>query len=174
MMTSKQRKLDIVVRELADAMRASFQRSLRVELDGAELREALNWAAARGECFEEHFRALDRLAMVLIKGQHYREAAIVSRCAIELMDGVRAVPLDGPSILQVRSYLLAKMAHAASHSAMFSDALKADKALGEALISVLRSEVDFPVDKGGIAALVKHLVSNTCAPKVPLLLTHQA
>ena len=170
------RPLAEVIADLGRTMQSLYVRCSQMHVDGAgqELWHACNQACVRRDSMSDHFSALDNLAHVLLKNQFYADSAVVTRCALELIAGVRAAPLDDSSILVIRAYLLAKHAHACSHTAKFSAAIKADAELGQALMAALRSDVDFPVFHGGIAALVDHLVKNTCAAPERILLTYPA
>jgi hypothetical protein len=168
-MTAKAKKsLVEIIRELSAAMQVAYGKALKSPYDCRDLLAQIRRASTPAESFVAHFQALDALALSLIGVGMYREAARVTGCALKLLNGVHAAPLDGPEVLIVHCYLLAKHSHASSLIGDFVAVMEVDQHLGRALMAVLRSEADFPVRDGGINALVKHLETATCAAKIPL------
>ncbi|MBX9573334.1 MAG: hypothetical protein K2X77_30825 [Candidatus Obscuribacterales bacterium] len=166
----KIRPLAEIINDLASRMRLIASRRPYSRRSQVDLTQALHAAGIRGEAMADHWRSLDRLARELICNQYHADAAVVAGCALELIRSVRAVALDDASLLSLRCHLLAKLAHAASRCGKFNESMDADRQLGLELMAVLRSDADFPVKQGGIAALVDYLVTETCAPPLPALL----
>ena len=170
MTNTKIRPLAEIINDLASRMKLIATRSASTPRAQVDLVHAMQASTWKGESMNDHWLALDRLACELVRNQFYADAAVVAGCALELIRSVRAVALEDSSLLILRCHLLAKLAHAASRSGKFSESMDADRQLGSELIAVLRSDADFPVKSGGIAALVDHLVTQTCAPALPKLI----
>lgn len=168
--STKIRPLAEIINDLASCVKLAGTLRPHSPRAQVELTQALQAATWKGECMMDHWLALDRLACELVSNQYYAEATTVARCALELIRSVRAVALEDASLLVLRCHLLAKLAHAGSRAGKFNVSLDADRQLGAELISVLRSGADFPVETGGIAALVDHLATQTCAPPLPKLI----
>lgn len=169
--STKIRPLAEIINDLASCVKHAATLRPHSPRAQVELTQALQAATWKGESMMDHWLALDRLASQLISNQYNCEAATVSRCALDLICSVRAIALEDASLLVLRCHLLAKLAHAGSRAGKFSESLDADRQLGAELISVLRSGADFPVQLGGIAALVDYLATQTCAPPLPKLIT---
>lgn len=169
--SNKIRPLAEIINDLASCVKHAGTLRPHSPRAQAGLMQALQAATWKGECMMDHWLALDRLACELISNQNFAQATTVACCALDLIRSVRAVALDDASLLILRCHLLAKLAHAGSRAGMFNVSLAADGQLGAELISVLRSGADFPVKTGGIAALVDHLATQTCAPPLPKLIT---
>lgn len=164
MNTKNSRSLSETISELYALFRRLHERSFFMK-DGARLQAALLAAADPREGFDLHSRALDELAGILIECEYFREAAFVTHSALAFLKKIGSQPMDGDSLILVRCYLLAKHAHATSRSAQFLESANASNELGRELMAAHGFGIDFPVREGGIAALIKHLVSNSCAPR---------
>jgi len=174
-MTSKTtRQLTDVVRDLAQTARVIHSKADKLSFGRNDLLAHLYRACSLSESYGEQFLALDGLAHQLLKHQMYHEAAKVSGYALELLNGIHALPLDGPEVLLAHCYLLAKHSHASSNCGDFSAVIKADQELGRALMAALRCGADIPATKPGMNGLVDHMVISTCASPIPLLLTYSA
>lgn len=168
--TTKIRPLAEIINDLASCMKLIASRRPYSQRAQVDLVRALHASGIKGEAMPDHWLALDRLARELINEQYHADAAVVAACALELIRSVRAVALEDASLLILRCHLLAKLAHAAGRCGKFNESMDADRQLGLELMAVLRSDADFPVKHGGIAALVDYLVTETCAPPLPALL----